>query len=123
MISINEALSITDGDIIYDFCGRTLEVTKYKVVTFNKGNPTTIDFHCIDINTSQRFIYSYTEIYKNYDDLSDEEKLFLEWLKEEKECYLKSSEELELLKNTFMGGFRYGYQYKQQRIAEEQLQK
>lgn len=123
MISINQALSIVDGDIIFDYCGRTLEVTKYKVVTFNKGNPITIDFYCVDINTEQRFIYSYDEIYQNFDDLSDEQKLFIDWLKESKECYLKSSEELQVLKNAFMAGFQHGYQYRQRKTAEEQLQK
>ena len=123
MISINQALSIVDGDIIFDYCGRPLEVTKYKVVTFTKGSPTSIDFHCRDINTGQRFVYSYNEIYQNFDDLCDEDKLFLQWLKEERDCYLRSSEELQLLRYSFMGGFRNGYKYQQTKLSEAQLQK
>lgn len=122
MISIKEALDIRDGHKIYDYCGRHLEVKNYSVM-YENGSPINIEFGCRDIYTNEKLIYSYDEIYITYEDLSDECKLFLTWLRKDNDCYLKGDREIKELKLAFMGGFTDGYAYKRKNLAQEQLQK
>lgn len=120
MISIKQALTIRSGDTVYDYYGRVLLIHSY-FIEYDKGIPTTIEFGCKDINTNEQLRYSYDEIYINYNDLSDEEKLFLIWLRKNTDFYV--SYDMELLKQAFITGFADGYNYKRKNLAEEQLQK
>jgi hypothetical protein len=121
MISIKQALDIRDGDYVYDYYGRHLKVFGYSIV-YEKGLPQNIEFSCCDINTNAKFIYQYDELYLNFDDLSDEQKLFLKWLKNQSEYY-DDRYETKKLEQAFMSGFSLGHSYKKQKLAEEQLQK
>lgn len=122
MISIKQALDIRDGQYVHNYCGRNLKVHSY-AVQYEKGQLTNVEFGCIDINTNERFMYSYDEIYQNLDDLSDEQKLFLEWLRQDDDCIHLSIEEIKSMEKAFMNGFSNGYSYKYKKLAEEQLQK
>jgi len=121
MISIKEALNIRDSTYVYDYYGRNLKVYGY-TVTYEKGKPTNVEFSCIDINTNEKFIYSYDEIYQNFDYLSDEQKLFLVWLRK-REDYYRDIDDIKKFEEAFMNGFSAGYSYKRQKLADEQLQK
>jgi len=123
MISIKEALSIRDGDYIYDYYGYNLKVLGY-IITYEQGEVANIEFNCIEINTNQRFLYRYEDIYLNVDDLSDEQKIFLRWLRNNtKDPYYYDLEEIKKIEKAFMTGFSLGYSYKNQKLSEEQLQK
>jgi len=122
MISIREALTIKYGHIIHDHCGRTLKVNNYSIV-YEKGLPTSVEFGCRDIYTNESFTYSYGEIYLEFDDLSDETKLFLTWLRKNENCTYLHTEDIESLKQAFMSGFNAGLSYKLQQSSQEQLQK
>jgi len=122
MISIREALSIRDGHIIHDHCGRTLEVKNYSI-KYENGLPISVEFSCRDIYTNERLIYSYDEIYIDYNDLCDEQKLFLTWFRKDPDCHFMGSNEIRGLKLAFMTGFSEGLLYKRKNLAQEQLQK
>lgn len=122
MISIKEALSIRDGDRVHDYYGRYLEVKSYSIA-YEKGLPTHIEFGCRDINTNEQFRYSHEEIYLSFDDLGDEDKLFLKWLRNNTNCYYSYYDDVKLLRHVFMSGFSDGFSYKQKYLAEQQLQK
>jgi len=121
MISIREALDIHDGDHIYDYYGRNLKVKNY-MVRYERGEPTDIEFTCLDINTNERFIYSYNEIYLNINNLSDEQQLFLAWLRNRQDYY-RDIDDIKKFEEAFMVGFSKGYSYKRKKLSEEQLQK
>ena len=122
MISIREALNIKDGYIIHDYCGRMLRVNSYSI-KYEKGLPIDVEFGCRDIYTNESFFYSYSEIYSEFNDLSDENKLFLTWLRKNDDCRYLGAEDIQSFKEAFMAGFNRGYYYKLHNSAEEQLQK
>jgi hypothetical protein len=122
MISIKEALTIKDGHIIHDYFGRMLRVNNYSI-TYDKGSPADVEFGCRDIYTNESFVYSYDEIYLEFNDLSDENKLFLTWLRKKNNCIYLEIEDIQSMKEAFMSGFTEGYSYRKQINAEEQLQK
>lgn len=122
MISIREALTIKDGYIIHDYFGRMLRVNNYSII-YEKGLPVSVDFGCKDIYTNESFVYSYDEIYLEFNDLSDENKLFLTWLRKNDNCTYLHTDDIESFKEAFMAGFNTGLSYKLQYSSQEQLQK
>lgn len=122
MISIRQALALNTDNIIYDFCGRTLKI-KSSSVTYYKGEPCSVRYYCSDINTGALLYFTHYEIYQDYDDLCDEDKAFLSWIRSKDDCHTMCDDELLLLKDAFLSGFNHGISYTFKRKADEQLQK
>jgi hypothetical protein len=118
MMTLKEAFRLTTGNIVYDISGRSLKVGDY-TITFDDGKPINAYFKCTDTNDpTWCFTYQYNEIYQNFEDLCDEEKLFLKWIQNYSEEY-----DLDQIKTAYMAGFSQGYSMRQKYSAEEQLQK
>jgi uncharacterized secreted protein with C-terminal beta-propeller domain len=122
MITINDALFLNKDDLIFDICGRQLKIKSY-TVTYNQSEPTNVIFYCVDINTGALLYFCHNEIYQNYEDLSDEDKLFLSWIRKKEDCYTMCEDELLCLREAYLSGFRDGYITKDRINAERQLQK
>lgn len=123
MITINNALCFKKDDLIFDICGRSLKIKNYKITYDDQGKPINIIFYCIDINTGALLYFSHNEIYQTYEDLSDENKLFLSWIRKKEDCYTMCEDEFILLKESYLSGFRDGYITKDKINSEHQLQK
>ena len=126
MMTLKQALGIITGDVVHDIGGRTLKVGNY-TISFEKGEPINAYFTCIDINDpTWSFSYSYNEIYQNFEDLCDEDKSFIEWIRNEGKKQFVGymyNHEIKELRDPFVAGFVSGFKYRKQTSAQEQLQK
>jgi hypothetical protein len=126
MTTLKQALGIITGDVVHDMGGRTLKVGNY-TISFEKGEPINAYFTCVDINDpTWHFTYQYNEIYQNFEDLSDEHKSFLLWIRDTKvDKFLgyMYNDDIKDLKDSYIAGFAAGFQYRKIVSSQEQLQK
>lgn len=124
MMTLRQAVGLSSNSIVYDISGRELLVKDYSI-TFAHGQVKDAVFKCIDNNNpSWEFTYKYDELYQDLEELSDDEKSFLEWARKTyKDLKYKFSDELLEIKEAYSAGFFAGFDYQLKIRAEEQLQK
>ena len=126
MMTLKQALGLMTGDFVHDMSGRHLKVGDY-TITFEKGEPINAYFKCTDVNDpSWHFTYQYNEIYQSFEDLSDEDKSFITWIRNEgKKQFIgyMYNDEIKELRDPYIAGFVAGFQHRKQMSAQEQLQK
>ena len=124
MTTLKQALGIITGDIVHDIGGRTLKVGNY-TISFEKGEPINAYFTCVDVNDQTwSFTYQYNEIYQNFEDLCDEDKSFLLWVRKmNKMLNYMYNDDYKDLRDAYISGFVAGFQHQRKISAEEQLQK
>lgn len=115
-MTFDEALRIKLGHIIYTHTGDTVVVAGWNQKFENPCINDDLYFTCIDsmLNAKQ---YRYNELCGP--ELCDEDKMFIEWYKNNN----IDSTDISELKSAFMAGFSNGYSHKQKVRSEDQLQK
>lgn len=67
--------------------------------------------------------YSFEDLYYNLEEICDEERSFISWVKENREFILDNEESFRAMKKAYMAGFGNGFAHKQTYTYEEQMQK
>lgn len=126
MMTLKQAIRLITGTVVHDMSGRKLRVGDY-TITFDKGEPINAYFKCFDVNDpSWHFNYQYNEIYESFEDLSDEDKSFIKWIRNEGKKQFAGymySDEIKELRDPYIAGFVAGFEHRKQMSAQEQLQK
>jgi len=128
MMTLKRAILVRNNDIVYDITGKQLKVKEYSI-TFADGRFKDVHFRCIDnSDPTIESYHRYDELYEHFEDLSDEEKHFITWIKTKHydtnlEFKYLDNDEISKIKSAYLSGFAEGFAYRQKISAEEQLQK
>lgn len=120
-LTLESALNLRPGDILFDICGREVSVQEYNKI-YNNRILVNITFVCCYSN-GDGGTFKYSQLYDSFDDLDDAEKSFLFWIEKNADVVYFDLEEIDSLRECYIDAFYSGFNHKFKYSAEEQLQK
>lgn len=123
-MNFEDAIKLKTGSTVYDCFGNKLLV--YKVdfnFTFNNGNDTKQCYiYAID-KQLDKVKLSYDNVFLDQELLSDEEKIFVNWISENAQFVNKNKDILHIIHFCFLQGFSEGFKYKKTYTLKELMEK
>lgn len=109
-MDFEKAIVLKTGQIVKNCFGEKFVVYKvdYSINFDNKQKQCYVQ--TIDSRTNKTWL-SYNDIYLDNDDICDEEKYFLNWIKDNEEYVRENYDYLDILRFCFLQGFSKGYDY------------
>jgi hypothetical protein len=123
-MNFEEAIKLKTGSKVYDCFGNKLLV--YKVdfnLSFVDGKEQKKCFiHTID-SKLDKVKLSHENVFFDQEFLSDEEKIFVDWISNNKDFVNKNQDVLHIISHCFLQGFAEGYKYKKKQTLQELMDK
>lgn len=120
-LSLDSIGIIYSGLSLYNICGEKIVVKNYSF-KYNNGKIISAELDCID-NNGYTEKYNYDELYDSFDDLCDEEKSFIQWIRKNPDIIYLDPDMVIRLRECYMQGFAEGFTSKLKYSAQELLQK
>lgn len=120
-LSPNNIDSVYSGSVLYNLCGDKLTVQNYSF-KYNNGKIISAELDCIDDNGSTEK-YNYDELYYSFEDLGDEEKSFIKWIRKNSDIIYLDPDSIVQLRECYIQAFADGFNSKLKYSAQESLQK
>ena len=120
-LSLNNIDSVYSGSVLYNVCGDKLTVQNYSF-KYNNGKIISWEVDCID-KDGYTEKYSYDELYDSFDDLCDEEKSFIKWIRKNPDIIYLYPDKVFQFRDCYIQAFADGFNQKLKYSEEEQLQK
>jgi hypothetical protein len=120
-LSLSSINNIYSGIVLYNICRGLVIVQNYSF-KYNNGKIISAELDCIDDNGSTER-YNYDELYYSFEDLGDEEKSFIKWIRKNSDIIYFSPEIISQLRDCYIQAFADGFNAKLQYSAQEFLQK
>jgi hypothetical protein len=120
-LSLNNIDSVYSGSVLYNVCGDKLTVQNYSF-KYNNGKIISWEVDCID-KDGYTEKYSYDELYDSFDDLCDEEKSFIKWIRKNPDIIYLYPDKVFQFRDCYIQAFADGFNQKLKYSAEEFLQK
>lgn len=124
-MKFEDAIKLKTGNTVFDCFGNKLLVCGIKFnVTFNEKKEESQKC-MIDVITAKlnKVTYSYEDLFLDQEFLSDEEKILVQWISENKDFVNKNFDYIHIISHCFLQGFSKGYHYKKMHSIEELMQK
>ena len=120
-LSLSSINNIYSGIVLYNICGGKVIVQNYSF-KYNNGKIISAELDCIDSNGSTDK-YSYDELYDSFEDLCDEEKSFVSWVRKNPDIVYFNPDIISQFRDCYIQAFASGFNQKLKYSAEESLQK
>jgi len=120
-LSLNSLYNIHFGSLVYNICGDKITVQNYSF-KYNNGKIISAELDCID-DSGYIEKYNYDELYDSFDDLCDEEKSFIKWIRKNPDVVYFDPEKVNQLRECYITAFADGFNSKLKYSAQESLQK
>jgi len=122
-MNFEEAIKLKTGSSVFDCFGNKLLICNVSYrLRFNKEPKNECVVTVIDSKLNKKY-YSHEEVFFDQEFLSDEEKVFVEWISNNKEFVTKNQDIMHIISHCFLQGFAEGYKYKKQYNIQEMMQK
>jgi hypothetical protein len=123
-MNFEEAIKLKTGSKVYDCFGNKLLVYK---VDFNLSFADDKEqkkcfIHTID-SKLDKVKLSHENVFFDQEFLSDEEKIFVDWISNNKDFVNKNQDILHIINYCFLQGFAEGYKYKKKQTLQELMDK
>lgn len=123
-MNFEEAIKLKTGSRVYDSFGNKLLVCKIDFnFIFNNGKEVKNCFIYAVDKKLDKVKLSYENVFLDEDFLSDEEKIFVKWVSENKEFINKNQDILHIISHCFLQGFAEGHKYKKINTLQELMEK
>jgi hypothetical protein len=123
-MNFEEAIKLKTGSKVYDCFGNKLLVY---AVDFNLSFVDGKEKKTCFINTIDSKLdkvkLSHENVFVDQEFLSDEEKIFVDWISNNKDFINRNQDVLHVINYAFMQGFAEGYKYKKLHTIQELMEK
>ena len=120
-LSLDSVNNIYSGYSLYNICGNKLTVQNYSF-KYNNGKIISAELDCID-DSGYTEKYNHDELYDSFDDLCDEEKSFIKWIRKNPDIIYLDPDSIAQLRECYIEAFADGFNSKLKYSAQESLQK
>jgi hypothetical protein len=122
-MQFEEAIKLQSGSSVFDTCGNKLSVCSIDFnIPFTGEKSKSCTIHAVDSKMNKRS-YSYEELFQDQEFISDEEKILIEWISNNKKFIVDNYDVIHIISHCFLQGFAKGYEYKKIYTINELLQK
>lgn len=120
-LSLDSIGTVYSGLSLYNIYGEKIVVKNYSF-KYHDGKIISAELDCVDYSGYVEK-YNYDELYDSFDDLCDEEKSFIQWIRKNPDIIYLDPDMIVRLRECYLQAFAEGFTSKLKYSAQELLQK